>query len=83
MAEIVKLQYPITVAGEEITELRIRRPKMRDMKSANKVKDDLEKSLKMIVDLAEITPEAADELDPVDFSKAAGVVGNFMAELAE
>lgn len=78
MAEIVKLQYPINVAGEEITELRIRRPKMRDLKRASKLKDEVEKSMQMLVDLAEITPEAADEIDPVDFAKAAEIMGNFM-----
>jgi hypothetical protein len=76
--ETVTLKYPFTHKGEEIVDLKIRRPKMRDMKKAEAVKDDLEKSLTMIALLAEVEPAVIEELDTEDFKAAADVVGKFM-----
>ncbi|MEM6728838.1 MAG: phage tail assembly protein [Pseudomonadota bacterium] len=72
------LKYPFTIQGEEVTELRIRRPKMRDIKKFEGLTDDLEKSFVMLSDLAEITPAAVQELDPVDFSAATVMVAGFL-----
>lgn len=76
--ETIPLQYPVTVAGETIAELHLRRPKMGDMKRAQKFKDDLERSIRIIADLAEVTPETVEELDPVDFKVVTDKVGEFM-----
>ncbi len=78
--ETIPLQYPITVAGETITELHLRRPKMGDVKRAQKIHDELDRSIRMLADLAEITPETVEELDPVDFVAVSKVVGDFMDE---
>ena len=80
--ETVTLQYPVTVDGETITALHIRRPKMRDMKRAQKHKDDLEKSIHMIADLAEVSLAVVEELDTADFTAASDKVGEFMAASA-
>lgn len=80
--ETITLQYPVTIDGEEITELRLRRPKMRDMKRIQKHKDDLEKSIHLIADLAEQTPALIEELDAADFAAVSELVGNFMAASA-
>ncbi len=76
--ETITLQYPVTVDGEEITELHIRRPKMADMKRGQKHKDDLEKSIHLIADLAEVTPKVVEELDTADFAAVSAKVGEFM-----
>ncbi|MDO5643675.1 MAG: phage tail assembly protein [Paracoccus sp. (in: a-proteobacteria)] len=78
MTQTIKLQYPVTVDGEEITELHIRRPKMRDVKRAQKHKDDVERSMGLIADLAEISPRAVEELDAADFTAVSKIVGEFM-----
>lgn len=76
--ETVTLQYPVTVDGETITELALRRPKMRDMKRAQKHKDDLEKAIHMIADLAEVSPAVVEELDAADFAAVSDKLGEFM-----
>lgn len=81
--ETITLQYPVTVAGEEIAELHLRRPKMRDMKRAQKHKDDLEKSIHMIADLAEVSPTVVEELDTADFAAVSNKLGEFMGASAE
>lgn len=78
--ETIELQYPVTVDGEEISTLSLRRPRMRDMKRQQKVKDDLEKAMTMIADLAEVSPKVVEELDPVDFTRLSDWVGNCMPQ---
>ncbi len=81
--ETITLEYPFTFQGEEITELTIRRPKMRDMKKSQKHKDDMEKSIAMIADLAEVDPKLIEELDTEDFGTVSAKVGEFMGVSAE
>lgn len=76
--ETITLQYPVTVDGEEITALHIRRPKMGDLKRGQKHKDDLEKTIHLIADLAEVTPKVVEELDTADFAAVSDKVGEFM-----
>lgn len=76
--ETITLQYPFSHQGEEYTEITIRRPKMRDMKKAQKHKDDMEKSIHMMADLAEVTPAVIEELDTEDFKAVSDKVGEFM-----
>lgn len=76
--ETITLKYPVTVDGEEITALHLRRPKMADMKRAQKHKDELEKSIRIIADLAEVSPQVIEELDTADFKAVSDVVGEFM-----
>ena len=77
-SETVELEYPFEFQGEQITEITIRRPKMRDMKNTQKIKDDMEKSIRMIADLAEVPPKLVEELDTLDFGKVSAKVGEFM-----
>lgn len=76
--ETIQLAYPFEYGGEQITELTIRRPKMRDMKKGQKYKDDMEKSMRMIADLAEVEPGLIEELDTEDFGTVSKRVGEFM-----
>ena len=77
-SETIELEYPFEYKGEQVTEITIRRPKMRDMKKAQKHKDDMEKSINMIADLAEVEPKMIEELDTEDFGKVSAKVGEFM-----
>lgn len=80
MSETVQLEYPFDFKGERVTELTLRRPKMRDLKKSQAFKDDLDKSLRMIADLAEVDPKLVEELDPQDFGRLADIVGEFMGD---
>lgn len=72
------LRYPVTVGGETVTRLALRRPKTRDLIRAQKSKDELEKIAAMIGDLAEVSPAVVQELDAADFAAVGELIGNFM-----
>lgn len=74
----LQLKHPFEFNGEQVTTLSIRRPKLRDMKRVQKVKDDLEKSITMLADLAEVEPKLLEELDTEDFTRACDLLGEFM-----
>lgn len=76
--ETVTLQYPVTVDGEDITELTLRRPRVADLKRAEKHKDNFEKSIRIIADLAEVSPKVVEELDASDFAAVSARVGEYM-----
>lgn len=76
--ETIRLQYPVTVDGEDITELTLRRPKVADLKRAEKHKNNFEKSIHIIADLAEVSPKVVEALDASDFAAASATVGEFM-----
>ena len=81
--DTIELQYPFEYKGERFTELTVRRPKMRDLKKAQGIKDELEKSMRMMADLTEVDPKVIDELDPVDFATLSDKVGEYMGVSAE
>lgn len=83
MSVTVSLEYPIHAGGAETDTLTLRRIKMRDLKKFQKYKDDLERSIHTIADLAGIAPSEAEELDPVDFAKCGAVIKDFMGDAAE
>lgn len=71
---IVKLAYPIPDGqGNTITELKIRRPKVRDIR---KMKGDNETDMaaSLLAIITGLVPEDIDELDIADFQAASKVV---------
>lgn len=63
------LQYPVTVDGKTTESLSFRRPKVRDIKKLQAGKgSEADRSIALIVDLAEVPPAVIDELDPIDFA---------------
>lgn len=78
-----QLKYPVTLNGETITELNLRRPKARDLIKSQKAKGgEMEMIATMLADLAEITPRVVNELDAEDFAAVGEVIGNFMTPSA-
>jgi len=74
------LIHPGTFGGVEMTEIKLRRPKGGDMRKALNLTGAGEITASMIVNLAEITPAALDELDGEDFMALSAIVGNFMGK---
>ncbi|NNI07731.1 phage tail assembly protein [Pasteurella multocida] len=67
----VKLDYPIKDGhGNEITELKIRRAKAKDIRKI-KGTTDSEQSISLLAILTGLMPEDIDELDIADFTRAA------------
>jgi hypothetical protein len=74
---ILKLKYPFSVGSEEITELKVRAPKAKDIRKlpANPDTGDI---LNLAGKLCGLPPSVIDELSMPDTSELLGVVGNFM-----
>lgn len=74
------LAHPITVDGEDITQIELRRPKGADMRKALNLTGAGEITASMIINLAEVSPKVVDELDGEDFMALSVIVGNFMGK---
>lgn len=81
-----KLTTPVEIDGAQVALLRLRKPKVRDMRKmmANKG-TEADRVVSMIADLAMITPNQVDEIDLPDFTRLvdemnkAGYLGNSQA----
>ncbi len=76
------LKHPVTVDGQDYTELALRRPKTRDLIKARKCKDEVEQMAAMIADLAEVPPKVVQELDAEDFAGLGEVLARFLPNSA-
>lgn len=76
--ETIELEYPIEIDGVEIKSLRLRRPKVRDLQVMEREKTDMAKTIMLIANLAEITPEQVQEMDAGDFARVSEVVMGFL-----
>lgn len=71
---ILALDFPIQDGqGNTLTELKIRRPKVRDIRKMTG-KTDAEQSISLLSIVTGLVPEDLDELDIADFKRAAEVV---------
>ncbi|TEW23659.1 phage tail assembly protein, partial [Histophilus somni] len=67
-------EHPITDGqGNNITELTIRRPKVKDMRKM-RGDNDLEQSISLIAIVTGLVPEDLDELDIVDVKRASEIL---------
>ena len=73
----ITLKHPITVDGREVSEISLRRPKVRDLERMDKVSGEMAKAVAMVGDLAELTPDQVREIDAEDFSAVAEKLGDF------
>lgn len=66
----VDLAYPITMDGENISKLTMRRPKVKDTVWMRRQSgDEFEKGMAMMARLCNVSPEHIHELDEVDAAK--------------
>ena len=77
MSETVTLQYPIKLAdGRSISALTLRRPKVRDLKNAQRNgggNADQEIALLAAITMEHLTPEDMEELDMADYGNVQAV----------
>jgi len=59
--------------------IKMREPKVRDMKIISNIKNELEKELALIVNLTEMTPNEIDELGLKDFNKIDEALKSFLS----
>ena len=66
--EVHTLHVPVTVDGREYTELRVRRPRARDiLRQAKSKAEPLDKIRDQLVNLCEVAPAVIDEVDISDW----------------
>ena len=76
----IKLKHPIIADGVEVTELTLRRPKVRDLERIDKVAGEIAKAVTLTADLAELTPDQVREFDAEDFTAVAERLGDFLGD---
>ena len=78
----VKLVRPIKVEERRITEVVIRRPKVRDLRAMEKMREpggtELDQGIAMAAALCDLPLEAMDEMDAADFAAVSEVLGGFL-----
>ena len=66
----IKLNYPIESSGSTITDLNMRRSKVKDRLLVAKMKNssDEEKEIRLFANLCEVAPNIIEELDESDYA---------------
>jgi hypothetical protein len=81
----VKLIRPIRVEERMITEVTIRRPKVRDLRAMEKMREpdgtELDQGIAMAAALCDLPLEAMDEMDAADFAVISEVLGGFLPQV--
>lgn len=65
----IELSHPVEAEGRTISELTMRRPKVRDERDARRAAagDDAEAELMLLANLCEVAPETIHEMDLADY----------------
>jgi hypothetical protein len=80
MSDPINLKHPITLGGEEYTQLTLRRPKVRDMLGVDKQGgSDAEKEVRIFANLCEVPPSVIEELDLADYQALQGAYQDFLS----
>lgn len=78
--KLIRLNQPITVDGQTLNEITLRRPKVRDRLIVERLgTTDAEKEVALIANLAELPTNAIEELDLTDYVKIQGVLQDFLS----
>jgi len=76
--DTIVLSHPITSNGATITEIRMRRPKVKDMRIARKgTEDSAEQEIRLFANLCEVSTDEIDALDLADYGKLQEVFRGF------
>lgn len=80
----ITLDYPIIVDGAEVRELRMRRPKVRDLLALERSNaSDADKELKLFANLCELSPKSLEELDAADYRRLQEAYNAFLSSSPE
>ena len=78
----IKLNEPIKIDGISISELTLRRPKVRDRLAVERLgTNDAEKEVALIANLADLPKDAVEELDLADYAKIQEALQGFLLPL--
>lgn len=80
--QTILLNNPITVDGIAVSELTIRRPKVRDYLAMECLSgSDLSKEVTLTANLTSVTKETIEELDIADYAKVQEVLKDFFSPM--
>jgi len=80
MNATIKLDYPVTIDSGEISELNLRRPKVKDMRDAEKAgTGDADRELALFARLTGLNPEDLEQLDLKDYQKLQKEYSGFLS----
>ena len=66
----IELEHPVEADGETVRTVRMRRPKVRDMRAASRAAaNPEEREIALIVNLCSLSPETVDEIDMADYGR--------------
>lgn len=78
----VKLSFPLFADGRVVSEVAVRRPKVKDLRAMERARrhegGDMEQGIAMICVLCNLPLEAVDEMDSADFAAVSKVLGDFL-----
>lgn len=81
----IELAVPLTVDGNVITELSIRRPRVRDLRALEEATEgrssQLDQGAVLVALLSGIPEAAVEDMDAADFARASEVIGGFFGEV--
>lgn len=77
---VIKLKTPIQANGEEVTELRLRKPKGKDFRVIKDVEHPFDMILDFAASLAGVPPSTMDALEAEDVKEVTEAVGGFLAK---
>jgi len=79
--KVIKLSYP---PSEDLKEIKIRRPKLRDIKEVMSLKDldDLDRDLLLLEKLTGVPKQVLEELDIADWTKLQTALAEMMGNSA-
>ncbi|MFA8386857.1 MAG: phage tail assembly protein [Pelagibaca sp.] len=80
----LRLQYPVTVEGREVSSVTITRPKVKDLKAMDAaldgIKDKLDQGIIMVSVLTGLSHDTVEDLDAEDFTKLSEEVAGFFPQ---
>jgi hypothetical protein len=74
----IDLKYPIDVGGASVSTLTLRRPKVGDIERTDKADGPVGKSVILLSDLAELTPEEVRSIDAADYGQVMRELEGFL-----
>lgn len=78
----VKLSRPLKIGDRTVTEVTIRRPKVRDLRAMEKAREpgstEMDQGIAMAATLCDLPLEAMDEMDAADFASISEAITGFL-----
>jgi hypothetical protein len=78
--QTVTLEYPFEFDGQKISSLTLRRPTVGDNLAVQKAAmTDAEREIRLLANLAEVTPETIHRMDLKDYGKLQSALSSFLS----